>query len=59
MVMGVALRAPSVYISQCALWQSTPHGPIGFDVDVNPYSRTTYANDVKFSNFEAGKAAIL
>ena len=39
-----------------------PHGPIGFDVDVNgvnPYSRTTYANNVKFSNFDAGTAAIL
>ena len=33
-----------------------------FDVNVNyvhPYSRTTYANDVKFSNFVAGTTAIL
>ena len=55
-------HAPSAYISQCALRQRTLHGPIDFDVDVNdvnPYSRTTYANDVKFSNFEAGTAAIL
>ena len=47
-------RPPTYPISQ--------HGPIAFDVDVNyvnPYSRTTYANDVKFSNFEAGTAAIL
>ena len=25
----------------------------------NPYSPTTYANDVKFSNFDAGMTAIL
>ena len=50
-------HAPFAYISQCALRQRTPHGPIEFEVyvnDVNPYSRTTYANDVTFSNFEAG-----
>ena len=50
------------YISQCALRLSPPHGPIDFDVDINyinPYSRTTYANDVKILNFEAGTAAIL
>ena len=32
-----------------------------FDVDViyaKPYSRTTYANNVKFSNFDAGTTAI-
>ena len=41
----------SVYISQCALLQSTPQGRIGFDVNVNyvqPHSRTTYANNVTF-----------
>ena len=55
-------HAPGTYISQCALRLSTPHGPIDFDVDVNDvnrYSRTTYANDVKISNLEAGTAAIL
>ena len=33
-----------------------------FDVNVNdaqPYSRTTYANDVKFSKFDAGTTSIL
>ena len=56
------MHAPSAYISQCALRLSTPYGPIDFDVDVNnvnPDSRTTYANDVKISNFAAGTAAIL
>ena len=55
-------HAPADYISQCALRLSTPYGPIDFDVDVNnvnPDSRTTYANDVKISNFAAGTAAIL
>ena len=55
-------HAPGTYISQCALRLSTPHGPIDLDVDVNNvnrYSRTTYANDVKISNLEAGTAAIL
>ena len=50
------------YISQCALRLSTSYGPIDFDVDVNdvnPDSRTTCANDVKISNFDAGTAAIL
>ena len=35
---------------------------IVFDVNVNyvqPYSRTTYANDVINSNFEAGTTSIL
>ena len=55
-------HAPCAYISQYALRLRLPHGPIDFDVDVNdvnPYSRTTYVNDVKFSNFDAGTAAIL
>ena len=33
-----------------------------FDMDViyaKPYSRTTYANDVKFSKFDAGTTSIL
>ena len=41
---------------------SAPYGPIDLDADVNdvnPDSRTTYANDVKISNFAAGTAAIL
>ena len=49
-------------ISQCALLQITPQGRIGFDVNVNdvkPYSRTTYANNVKFSKLGAGTTAIL
>ena len=55
-------HAPSVDISQCALLQSTPQRRIVFDVNVNyvqPHSRTTYANDVKFSNFDAGTTTIL
>ena len=42
--------------------QSTPQGRIGFDVNINdvqPYSRTTYANDVKYSKFDAGTTSIL
>ena len=54
-----AAHAPGAYISQCALRLSTPHGPIDFDVDVNPDSRTTYANNVKILNLAAGTAAIL
>ena len=49
-------------ISQCALLQSTPQGRIDFDVNVNyvqPHSRTTYANDVKISKFDAGTTSIL
>ena len=49
-------------ISQCALLQIKPQGRIGFDVNVNdvqPHSRTTYANDVKFSKFDAGTTSIL
>ena len=41
---------------------NTPQGRIGFDVNVNdvqPHSRTTYANDVKFSKFVAGPTSIL
>ena len=37
-------------------------GFIGFDVNVTyskPYSRTTYANDVKFSKLGAGTTSIL
>ena len=55
-------HAPGAYISHCALRLSTPHGPIDFDVDVNDvnrYSRTTYANNVKISNLEVGTAPIL
>ena len=55
-------HAPDDYISQCALRLRTPHGPIDFDVDVNdinPDSRTTYANNVKNLNLAAGTAAIL
>ena len=58
----ITAHAPGAYVSQCALRLSTPHGPIDFDVDVNdvnPYSRTTYANNVNILNFEAGTAAIL
>ena len=50
------------YISQCALRLSRAYGPIDFDEyvnDVNPDSWTTYANNVKVSNFAAGTAAIL
>ena len=50
-------HAPGAYISQCALRLSTPHGPIDFDVDVNdvnPDSRTTYANNVKKFEFRCG-----
>ena len=28
-------------------------------INVQPYSRTTYANDVKFSKFDAGTTSIL
>ena len=38
-----------------------PQIVIAFDVNVNyvqPYSRTTYANDVQFSKFEAGTTSI-
>ena len=51
-----------MYISQCALLQSTLQGLIGFDVNVNcvqPHSRTTYTNDVKISKFDAGPTSIL
>ena len=40
----------------------TPQSLIGIDVNVTyakPYSRTTYANDVKFSKLGAGTTAIL
>ena len=40
----------------------TPQIVIAFDVNVNyvqPYSRTTYANNVKFSKFDAGTTSIL
>ena len=39
----------------------TPQSLIVFDVNVTyakPYSRTTYANDVKFTKFDAGTTAI-
>ena len=39
-----------------------PQIVIAFDMNVNyiqPYSRTTYANDVKFSKLDAGTTAIL
>ena len=40
----------------------TPQSLIGFDVNVTsakPYSRTTYANDVKFSKLGAGTTSTL
>ena len=39
-----------------------PQSLIGIDVNVTyakPYSRTTYANNVKFSKFDAGTTSIL
>ena len=49
-------------ISQCALLLIRRKDVLVFDVNVNyvqPHSRTSYANDVKFSNFVAGTTAIL
>ena len=40
----------------------TPQIIIAFEVNVNyvqPYSRTTYANDVKFSKLDAGTTSML
>ena len=42
--------------------QINPQEANAFDVNVNdaqPYSRTTYANNVKFSKFNAGTTSIL
>ena len=42
--------------------QINPQEANTFDVNVNdaqPYSRTTYANDVKFKKIDAGKTSIL
>ena len=55
------MRRPCTYPSvHCA--KVRRKDVIGFDMNVNyvpPHSRTTYANDVKFSNFDAGTTAIL
>ena len=52
MTHAPSLKYPSVHCKDV----------IGFDVNVNgihPYSRTTYANDVKKSKLGAGTTAIL
>ena len=44
------------------MFEIPPQIVIAFDVNVNyvqPYSRTTYANNVKFSKLDTGTTAIL
>ena len=60
-VMG-ACFTPSLRVPQCACSKLTwnkPMLPTVTSFYANPHSRTTYANDVKISNFDAGKTAIL
>ena len=55
-------HAPSVGVSQCACskinWNK-PMLPTVTSFLANPYSRTTYANDVTNSKFDTGTTAIL
>ena len=55
-------HAPSVGVSQCACSKLTRNKPMLTTVTsfyANPYSRTTYANDVNSSNFDTGTTVIL